>query len=68
MTDSLNTYFLAAAEIVNIGTDNLTAEDAMKNLVEAIPKILPNINLMPTTGNEIKSIVNSLESKKYMWL
>jgi hypothetical protein len=42
----------------------VTTEDATKYLTEAIPKTFPNINLMPTTVNGIKSIINSLKSKK----
>jgi hypothetical protein len=38
-------------------------KDAIKYLTEAIPKTFPNINLIPTTANEIKSIINSLKSK-----
>jgi hypothetical protein len=41
----------------------LTTKDAKKYLTEAIPKTFPNINLMLTTANEIKSIINFLKSK-----
>jgi hypothetical protein len=44
-------------------TATLITEDATKYLSEAISKTFPNINLMPTTINEIKSIINSLKSK-----
>jgi hypothetical protein len=48
---------------MNNDTTTLTTEDATKYLIEAIPKTFPNINLMPTTANEIRSIINSLKSK-----
>jgi hypothetical protein len=37
-----------------------TTEDAMKFLAMAIPNSFPNINLIPTTPDEIKSIITSL--------
>jgi hypothetical protein len=39
---------------VSSDTAILTTEDATKYLTEAIPKTFPNINLTPTTANEIK--------------
>jgi hypothetical protein len=48
---------------MNNDTTTLTTEDATKYLTEAIPKTLPNINLMLITANEIKSIINFLKSK-----
>jgi hypothetical protein len=32
-------------------------QDVANYLTEAIPKTFPNTNLMPTTANEIKSII-----------
>jgi hypothetical protein len=55
LANSFNTYFLTIIERMNNGTTTLTTEDATKYLIEAIPKTFPNINLMPTTVNEIKS-------------
>jgi hypothetical protein len=48
---------------MNNDTTTLTTEDATKYLTEAIPKTLPNINLMLTAVDEIKSILNSLKPK-----
>jgi hypothetical protein len=48
---------------MNNDTTTLTTEDATKYLIEGIPKTFPNINLRPTTVNEIKNIINSLKSK-----
>jgi len=44
-------------------TTNITIEDAIKYLTKAIPRTSPNINLMPTTANESRSIINSPKSK-----
>jgi hypothetical protein len=41
----------------------LKRKDATKFLTEAIPKTFPSINLMPTTANEIRSIIHLLKSK-----
>jgi hypothetical protein len=46
---------------MNNDITTLTIEGATKYLSETIPKTFPNINLMPTTVNEIKSIINSLK-------
>jgi hypothetical protein len=46
---------------MNNDTTTLRTEDATKYLTEAIFKTFPNINLMPTTANEIRSIINSLK-------
>jgi hypothetical protein len=46
---------------MNNDTTTLITEDTTKYLTEAIPKTFPNINLMPTTINEIKSTINSLK-------
>jgi hypothetical protein len=43
------------------GTTTPKTEDAMKFLAKAIPNSFPNINLIPTTPNEIKSIITSLK-------
>jgi hypothetical protein len=59
IANSFNTYFLTIIERINSGTTTLTTEDATKYLDEAIPKTFPNINLIPTTANKIKSIINS---------
>jgi hypothetical protein len=48
---------------MNNDTTTLTTEDTTKYLTVAIPKSFPNINLMPTTVNEIKRIINCLISK-----
>jgi hypothetical protein len=61
LANTFNTYFLTIIERINNDTTTLTIEDATKYLTEAIPKTFPNINLMPTTINEIKSIINSLK-------
>jgi hypothetical protein len=58
---SFNTYFLTIVERMNNDTITLTRQDATKFLTEAIPKTFPSINLMPTTANEIKSIIHSLK-------
>jgi hypothetical protein len=58
---TFNTYFLIIIERMNNDTTTLTTEDATEYLTEAIPKTFPNINLMPATVNEIKSIINSLK-------
>jgi hypothetical protein len=63
LANTFSTYFLTIIERMNNNTTTLTTEDATKYLIEAIPKTFPNINLMPTTVNEIKSITNSLKSK-----
>jgi hypothetical protein len=47
----------------NSDTTTPKTEDAMKFLAKAIPNSFPNINLIPTTPNEIKSIITSLKSK-----
>jgi hypothetical protein len=60
---SFNTYFLTIVERMNNDTITLTREDTTKFLTEAIPKNFPSINLMPTTANEIRSIIHSLKSK-----
>jgi hypothetical protein len=60
---SLNTYFLTIVERMNKDTITLKREDATKFLTEAIPKTFPNINLMPTTANEIRSTIHSPKSK-----
>jgi hypothetical protein len=31
--------------------------------IKTVPKTFPNINLMPTTANKIKNIINSLTTK-----
>jgi superoxide dismutase len=59
--NSFNTDFLTIIERMNNDTTTLTTEDATKYLTEAIPKTFPNIYLMPTTVNEIKSIIGSLK-------
>jgi hypothetical protein len=51
---SFSTCFLTIIERMNNDTTTSTTEDATKYLTEAIPKTFPNINLMPTTVNEIK--------------
>jgi hypothetical protein len=61
LADSFCTYFLTIIERMNSDTTTLTTEDTTKYLTEAIPKTFPNIYLMPTTVNEIKSIINSLK-------
>jgi hypothetical protein len=61
--NSFNIYFLTITERTNNDTTTLTTEDTTKYLTEAIPKTFPNINLMPTTANEIKSIINSIKSE-----
>jgi hypothetical protein len=48
---------------MNNDTITLTWEDTTKFLTEAIPKTFPSINLIPTTANEIISIIHSLKSK-----
>jgi hypothetical protein len=48
---------------MNNDTTTLTTEDATKYLTETIPKTFPNVSLVPTTVNEIKSKINSLKSK-----
>jgi hypothetical protein len=66
---SFNTYFLTIIERMSNDTTTSTTEDATKHLTETIPEAFPNINLLPTTANEIKSIIHSLKSKKkIMWL
>jgi hypothetical protein len=52
LADSFNTYLLIIIERISNDTTTLT-EDATKYLTEAVPKTFPNINLMPTTVNEI---------------
>jgi hypothetical protein len=63
LANSFNTYFLTIIERINNDTTTLTTEDATKYITEAIPKTFPKKNIMPTTVNEIKSIINSLRLK-----
>jgi hypothetical protein len=63
LANTFNIYFLTIIERMNNDTATLTTEDATKYLAEEIPKTFPNTHLMPTTVKEIKSIINSLESK-----
>jgi hypothetical protein len=65
VTNTFNSYFLTTIERLNNDTTTLTTEDATKYLTETIPKTFPNINVMPTTVNEIESIINSLKSCGY---
>jgi hypothetical protein len=48
---------------MNNDTTTLITKDMTKYLIEAIPKTFPNINLMSTTANEIKIIINTLKLK-----
>jgi hypothetical protein len=64
IADSVNSYFLTIIDRMNNDITALTTEDAMKCLTEAIPKTFPNINLMPTTTNEIKSLKLNLYIKR----
>jgi hypothetical protein len=47
---------------MNSDTTALMTEDTTKYLNEGIPKTFPNINIIPTTANEFKRIINSLKS------
>jgi hypothetical protein len=44
----------------------------MRSLIQymdkTVPRMFPNINLLPTMANGIKNTINSLKSKKLMWL
>jgi hypothetical protein len=48
---------------MNNDATTLITKYMTKYLIEAIPKTIPNINLMPTTANEIKIIINTLKLK-----
>jgi hypothetical protein len=63
LANTFSAYFLTIIDGMNNDTTTLTTEDVTEYLTEAITKTFPNINLMPTTVNEIKSIINSLKSK-----
>jgi signal recognition particle GTPase len=53
-----STYFLTVTEGMNNDNTTLTTGDAAKYLTEAILETFPNINLMPITASEIKSIIS----------
>jgi hypothetical protein len=40
--------------------DTKNSQIVTRSTGEAIPKYVPNINIMATTGNKIKNIINSL--------
>jgi len=63
IANSFNTYFLTITERMNNDTTTITKEDTIKYLSKAIPRTFPNMNLMSTTENEIKSKINFLKSK-----
>jgi hypothetical protein len=54
------------AEKRNNSTKSPTNEEAIQYMTKTIPRTFPNINLLPTTANEIKNITNSLKKKKPM--
>jgi hypothetical protein len=47
---------------MNSDVITVTTEEATKYLAEAIPKTFTNVNLMPTTANEVTSKINSLKN------
>lgn len=57
-----NTYVLTIVKRMNNDTKTIT-EEAIKYHAQAIPKTFPNIELMPTRVNEIKSTINFHKSK-----
>jgi hypothetical protein len=64
IANSFNTYFLMTVERMNSSdTITSTTKDARKLLAKAIPNLFPNMNLTPTTPDEIKNIIISLLSK-----
>jgi hypothetical protein len=62
IAESFDTYFLTIIKKMNSDITALMTEDTTKYLNEGIPKTFPNINLIPTTANEFKHIINSLKS------
>jgi hypothetical protein len=54
--------FLTPVDSMNSDVITVTTEKATKYLAEAIPKTFPNVNLMPTTANEVTSKINSLKN------
>jgi capsular polysaccharide biosynthesis protein len=61
IANSFNTYFLTIVERMNSSDTITPTEDAMKLLAKAIPNLFLNMNLMPTTLDEIKNIIISLK-------
>jgi hypothetical protein len=47
-------------EKLNNSTKSPTEEEAIQFMTKIIPRTLPNINLLPTTANEIKNISKKL--------
>jgi capsular polysaccharide biosynthesis protein len=62
IANSFNTYFLTIVERMNSSdTITPTTEDGMKLLAKAVPNSFSNVNLMPTTPDEIINIIISLK-------
>jgi hypothetical protein len=63
ITELFNTYFLTTVEKMNTDTKSSAEKAAIQHMANTNPTIFPGVNLLPTTANEIKNIINSLKSK-----
>jgi hypothetical protein len=45
------------------GTKFPTDDKEIQCMTKTIPRTFPDINLLPTTANEVKNIINFLKSK-----
>ena len=61
MADAFNDFFLTATEKLNIEKSN--KGDAISFLKDSFPRNMPNMELIPITAAEIKSIICSLKPK-----
>jgi hypothetical protein len=52
-----NTYFLTTVDKLDSGTKFPTEEEAIQYMTRTIPRTFPDINLLPTTANEIKNLI-----------
>jgi hypothetical protein len=54
IADSFNIYFLPVIEKLKKYTKRSTENEAIQYMAKTIPRMFPDINLLPTTANEIK--------------
>jgi hypothetical protein len=63
VANGFNNFFLTTTESLNLHQAGI--EDAVSFLKAAFPVKFPSINIIPTTENEMKSVINSLISKTH---
>jgi len=61
VANTFNNFFLTASEKLNI--HKFEEGDAISFLKDSFPRNFPNINIIPITEAEIKSIISSLKPK-----